>query len=102
MPVRRRSWVMCRLSMRLPHRSSSSKMTCTKPAVVLSGHCHAAGWGAPRRPYRPAVGDNVAGQERSYAWVFYALEMLPVWCSTCASGPGMITTVSVSPSHLTT
>ncbi len=36
MPVRRRSWVMCRLSMRLPHRSSSSKRTCMKPTSLVS------------------------------------------------------------------
>jgi hypothetical protein len=41
-----------------------------QPGVVLSGGCHAAGWGAPRRPYRAAVGDNVADRERCYAWVF--------------------------------
>jgi len=91
--------------MRLPHRSSSSKTTCMKPTSLVSFSAATVmllAGGAPRRPYRAAVGDNVAVHERCYVWVFCALEMPPVWCSTCASGPGMITTVSVSPSHLTT
>lgn len=101
MPVRRRSGVMCRLSMRLPIVVEDDMRAAHQRGVVLTDG-HAVGWAERRGPYRPAVGDNVAVQDRCYVWVFCALEMPPVWCSTCASGPGTITTVSVSPSHLTT
>jgi len=105
MPVRRRSWVMCRLSMRLPDRSSSSKTTCMKPASLVSSSAAtvmllAGARRGDRTERRSATKRRRPGTLLRLG--LYALEMLPVWCSTCASGPGMITTVSVSPSHLTT
>jgi hypothetical protein len=64
MPVRRRSWG----DVQVVDGAAPSVIVVEddmheahQPGVVLSGDCHAVGWGgAPQRPYRPAVGDNVA------------------------------------------